>query len=815
MEIDKRGKNKLPCLFGGNGENANRKTVQPRSPSNGFTEQKLFTIEAGQTSSKQVYGIPIKALLAKEMLDETLAKKGSPSLIAKLMGLDGLPSPQPVHKQYKKSAVNSHKSNSKSNESYQLDMKTSIEQQDFKDVYEDPEASHVVNHLYSSPSFSARRRSTKHDLGYIQERYDEILCESVAIKTKLERVASNSDLMSSYLHQVQQDISFVSPYQITILKPSNYVRYRHHDKGLKEDKETSKFHVHVSHKKNENDHLGYSCHTTSNTRRSSRYRVERNNKVEISPTRIVVLKPNLAKISGDHFFVHSPDERGKNIESREVKSSRHKSKEAREIARQITSQMKERFANGNVSLFGSGYSESEMEVSSRSSFYRVDRPRRSSSNMSESDVIREAKKRMSRRWKTHGYKDVGMVGKNSSTLEEMLSVPNNVVGPVRTNDEHFRRTSRSTSLAPSLRNLNQKETNYQEAHADEKVMIESLQRGKNKALKGNYVQREDSRSRNSRYSKRCQSSQYCNTCCSPEIDNILRERRSNLVDLDELLISDVHAATKSADSVDEDSSNSQEQSTAISQGTVSVQLSGPDLEPESSEGSKEVEVDQHGRISVSEICTTEDVSSGFDCLDRVSSQLHELRKQLFMLKMESVSTYDSPNDEENEPGSSFTVTESDNWESTYITDFLQNSGFYNYDPHTFMTTWYSECPKDPWLFDQLEKIYSQDSTVSRSDRRLFHDRINEALFAIYKTVLSCLWVNPGQRGIQVALTEIGFEGQLQKVLVKQENEASEVFEEIYVDQDLDWLQPVKEIDAVGNQIADEIVIELVVEFVTG
>ncbi|XP_071734783.1 uncharacterized protein [Rutidosis leptorrhynchoides] len=801
MERPRRKKSNLPCLFGGNGDNSNRRTVQPRSPSDGFAEQKLFTFEAGRTSSEQVYGTPMKTLLAKEMLDETSAKKRSPSLIAKLMGLDGLPSPQPIHKQHKRSADNSHKSNGKRNEkpfSYKLDTKTSTEQQHFKDVYEDPEASHVGNHTYSSPEFSARRRSTKQDLGYIQERCDEMLRESIAIKTKLERVDSNSNLMLSYLRQDQQEDKedYLYPYnQITVLKPSNKVRYRHHGKGLKEDKKTSKYHVPVSHKRNENEHLGYSCHTTSNSRRASRYQFTSNDETDVSPTRIVVLKPNLAKIYGDQLFVHSPEVYGKNTE-------------AREIARQITSEMKEGFGDCNSNISDSGYSESEMmAVSSRCSFDRIDLPRRSSSNMLEYDVSREAKKRMSHRLKTHGYKDVGVVGKSSSTLEEMLSVPNNVVGPVRIDDEYLRRTSRSRSL----RNQNQKETDYLEAHGDVKIMIhnESLHRGKNKVVKGNFIQTEDARSRKVRYGVRCHA------CCSPEIDYVSRERRSNrkltesyFEDADpddqELLIPDIQVATKNATSTDEDSSN--------------LQLSGPELEPESSQGLKEVEVDdvdQHGNILVSDNPTTEDVSSGSDSFENVTSQLNELRKQLLMLKMESGLTYDSPNDEEIEPGSSFTASESDNWECTYVTDFLQNSGFYNDDPHTFMTTWYSvDCPKDLWLFDQLEKIYSQDSTVSRSDRRLFHDRIHEALFVISMNVVSFLWVNPGQRGIQMALTEIGFEDQLQKVLAKQEKEASEDFEEFSIDQDLDWLQPVKEIDDAGKQIAEMLVNELVLEIVT-
>ncbi|KAJ9540538.1 hypothetical protein OSB04_027044 [Centaurea solstitialis] len=499
MERDKRKKSKMTCLFGGNGENSNRKTVQPRSPSDGITRQDSYTFEVGQTSSKQGYGTPMKTLLAKEMSNETSAKKRSPSLIAKLMGLDGLPSPQPNHRQQRKLPDNSHKSTAsvggKRSEkpfSHQLDKKSTMEQQQFKDVYEDLEASHVANKRYSPP-LSANRRSTKQELWYIQERCDEMLRESIANKSKLERVDSNSDLMLSFLQKPdslfvkhlhdQQGIPSGSPCnQITVLKPSNFVRHGVHGKGLKEERETFSYCATNSHQRTPDRLVGYSIRSTNNSHRSSRTQLERNEPIAISPTRIVVLKPNVARIYNDNNSVHSPEECRKNTESvcyssgtgqggsqvyrgglGEVRSSRHKSREAREIARQITSQMKEGFESGHANLFDHGFrayvrdermynmstsasgTESEMMVvPSRNSFDRSDRSKHSPSNMSESSVIREAKKRMSQRWKTHGYKDAGMVGK-SSTLEEMLSVPNSeirrdktgrVVGLVGVSDEY-------------------------------------------------------------------------------------------------------------------------------------------------------------------------------------------------------------------------------------------------------------------------------------------------------------------------------------------------------------------------------------------
>ncbi|GJU73393.1 hypothetical protein Tco_1264798 [Tanacetum coccineum] len=872
----------------GNGENLNRKSVQPRSPSHGFTDQNLFSFDVGQPSPKQVYGTPMKTLLAEELLNETSSRKRSPSLIAKLMGLEGLPSPQTSHKQQKKLSDNSHKNTGsvggKRNEnslSHQLDKKSTTEQQYCKDVYEDPEASHVGNQLYSSP-MSAKRRSTKQELGYIQERCDEMLKESIAIKNKLERVDSNSDFMLNYLHksdsvygkhlhdpQDNNSVSYCT--QITLLKPSNYVRHETHGKGSKEERENLNYHAPVSRQRNEDVRLGY-CHNANNPRRSSRYQLERKDAGDISPTRIVVLKPNVAKIYNDDISFRSPDERRKSTESEyfssgirqgeyeiykgppsEVRSSRHNSREAREIARKITSQMKEGFENGNVNLLR-GYAASEslyisasesemMAVSSRNSFDRSDRPRRSSS-MSESDVIMEAKKRMSRRWKTYGYKDVGMVGKGS-TLEEMLSDPNCeirqgrpgcVVGRFGVNDEYVlldnsgisgkdcRRDrylrSRSRSLPSSSRNRSRKESDYYEVHADEKIVVHNEPR-----VNRNAKHREDLQSNHSRYSKRCQSSQHCNACIH-EFDDLLPESHYRRKPIEtyfengdsaeqESLVSDIQGATANSASVidefrvsykssnelsprlstcmlgdaksfavDEDGSNSQEPYSAKSQDTVSFHLSGP--EPESSEGSNEV--NQHGEALVLEIPPTEDVSSGSDCFESVSTQLLELRKQLQLLKMESGSHYDSLNDEDVEQGSFFALSESDNWESAYLTDFLQNSGFYDHDPYTFMTTWYSADSQDVCLFDHLEKKYSQDSTPWSKRNPDDTDR---------------------KSGLKKQLLF-----SFRRLLARQEKEASEEFEETSIDNDPDWFHPVKEIDIVGKQIAEVLVNDLILELVT-
>ncbi|THG12360.1 hypothetical protein TEA_001022 [Camellia sinensis var. sinensis] len=57
----------------------------------GTTEEDLFSCELWSSSSRRVTGTPIKKLLAEEMSKETESKRQPPSVIARLMGLDGLP----------------------------------------------------------------------------------------------------------------------------------------------------------------------------------------------------------------------------------------------------------------------------------------------------------------------------------------------------------------------------------------------------------------------------------------------------------------------------------------------------------------------------------------------------------------------------------------------------------------------------------------------------------------------------------------------------------------------------------------------------
>ncbi|KAL2538748.1 hypothetical protein Fot_20139 [Forsythia ovata] len=68
------------------------------------------------------------------------------------------------------------------------------------------------------------------------------------------------------------------------------------------------------------------------------------------------------------------------------------------------------------------------------------------------------------------------------------------------------------------------------------------------------------------------------------------------------------------------------------------------------------------------------------------------------------------------------------WEVSYFIDVLIDSGFEEADPDMLGRTWYApKCLLHPAVFDNLEKKYSEETTVSRAERRLLLDRIYSSL----------------------------------------------------------------------------------------
>ncbi|KAG6434061.1 hypothetical protein SASPL_105682 [Salvia splendens] len=468
-----------------------RLSSDSRSYIDGSNRDDKLMLELGQSTLGRATGIPMKKLLAEEMSKDVELKRRSTNVVAKLMGLEGLPSPRHVHRQQKKFPENYQQknidipiNNQRSSQHYDSRSKwrSPIDQQEFKNVYEDLEASHVVDRQCAS-----RRRANsflkKPEMELIQQKFmdakrlstdEKFLC-SKELNDALEMLDSNKDLLlkflgqsdssfTEHLHDLQVDPGNSLGSRIAVLKPSNSEKFESKAKAWRSEKDNSNKPHAASHLKRQ-DGLLLEPHSRHRVCSSSGITVKEMKDENTNPTRIVVLKPNLGKVQNAGTSLSSQDLshsyqpgfkkmkeysnvsnaktvswRRKNL-SHNARLSKSMSNEAREIAREITMRMIDGYGETTdaKSIANRGYvgdessydanesdSDSESEVfrfASRRSFDGSSVCRYPSSHLGESPVNTEAKKRLSERWKkAHIYQDLEMISRGS-TLGEMLALP--------------------------------------------------------------------------------------------------------------------------------------------------------------------------------------------------------------------------------------------------------------------------------------------------------------------------------------------------------------------------------------------------------
>ncbi|CAL5389624.1 unnamed protein product [Camellia sinensis] len=581
------------------------------SYSGGTTEEDLFSCELWTSSSRRVTGTPIKKLLAEEMSKETESKRRPPSVIARLMGLDGLPPQQPLHRQHKGFSETYRQwtasvSSQRDGKPYerQSNRKDSMAQQECKDVYEVLETSNVERSSYPAKR-TINSKLSEAEMAFIQQKFmaakhlstNDKLHNSKEFCDMLDMLDANKDLLMKFLQQPDSlftkhlvDLQGVAPRSkcshMADMDPSKLDKYESSTIGWKSEKRI----LQCSHRKHYDGlftHF-YNHRGAQKPLKSPNIQLEGKHESEtnIHPTRIVVLKPNPEKmqnatksvLSTSSFHGNQSDCRKhweyrtidtgegghwvkKNSSNDDAGFLRPKSREPKEKAKEITRKMRESLrgepmdlpsifkgyagdeSSYNVSASDSG-SESELTISTlRKSFHWSNRPRPSSWHSTESSVSREAKKRLSERWKmSQSYQNFGVVGK-ASTLGQMLSIHDTEIRPENfypmigldgssdrfvSNDEiaewdsplgissrdgwkdSIRISSRSRSFAASYVGFGGPKTNMQRETLDQDSYLmagEAKNRGKNKAIRRNSNKKEDSSSRKIRSNnKKSQSS---------------------------------------------------------------------------------------------------------------------------------------------------------------------------------------------------------------------------------------------------------------------------------------------------------------------
>ncbi|RVW39813.1 hypothetical protein CK203_074657 [Vitis vinifera] len=867
----------------------------------------LFTIELGPSSSKQAIGTPMKKLLAKEMSKEAEPKKRSPSVIARLMGLDGLPPQQPIHKQQKK-------------------KKNSKEQEEFKDVFEVLVAPKGESDCYQvEGQGTTNSKLTEAEKAFIRQKFmdakrlstDEKLQDSQEFHDALEVLDSNKDLLLKFLQEPDslftkhlQDLQGVPPQphcrRITVSKSSNSPKYENNATGWKSKRGTSRKNDISSPQKHHDDHFSHSYgkHDAHKSLHPSRIQFEGRDETSVLPTRIVVLKPNLGKVLSSSKSISSPRSsydflsdcgkhtgsmsiRNKEAElqgSNEMGFSRHKSRESREIAKEVTRRMRNSITNGSMNFSSAGFrgyagdesscmsgndslSEPEETVLiSRNSFDRSSRYRASSSHSTESSVSREARKRLSERWKmTRRFQEVGAVNRGS-TLAEMLAISDKEVrsenldsmigqggcsnsfsrndgtsewaSPLGISsmdgwkDGCGRHLSRSRSLPASSDVFGSpKASMHHETQVDGCKKSQSSRdksREHNDTLQEIYFNHNemkcnlDEKGPSEEKPMISETSAYNATDTNLVVDTIVDEQENmamssespdeSLRELSTCIFVENNSSTHGLDD-----SIPQEPSNGSSEGS-SVPLLGSVPEPESPSSSKEAE--QPSPVSVLETTFPEDLSSGSECFERVSADLQGLRMQLQLLKLETDAYAEGSmvisSDEDAGVSEEMGIFRAeDSWESSYIADVLVDSGYSDSDPEMFVAGWESsECPLSPMIFEKLEKLYSDHTTGLKSERRLVFDRINSVLMEVFQPFVDPHpWVKIGS-SVHSRWRKDRLNEEIYKLLARQEKMANDATLEKELERESEWLNLGVDVNAIGMEIERLVMDELVDEVVS-
>ncbi|CAF2267914.1 unnamed protein product [Brassica napus] len=825
-----------------------------------------------QDSAHQGTGLPMKSLLAQEMSKQKESKKRSPSIIARLMGLDVLPSSQSSsHRQHK--SVENQKQQGRSGEgsSYKsLARSSKGGEQKFKDVFEVLDAKKAASNrnLYHQAA-----NLTQAEMAFIRQKFMEAkrlsthekLRHSKEFNDTLEALDSNKDLLLKFLQQ-----------------PDSLFTKHLHDLQTTPHKKSPNGQRHVD--SHSHRHGGGGCHSHSHTRHASY------DTLDLKPTNIVVLKPNHGEpryvnrafaspsSSSDEFRADrrlpctSNHSRQKSNE--DIRLSRHSSRDSGEFSKIMSRQRKASRGNGSsvTSFETSGFrgyagdesssgsdspSESELIVPvtsrTRTVFNRKNYHRSSPSKSSTtSSVTREAKRRLSERWNlTHKHEEEIEI-RRSGTLAEMLAASDREARPASFNGLIFEEgiskrvewtelpepvgiSSRDGWKGLSSRSFSKSKTimNQESTYGYTIVLPKELNR-RNGLLKGSSSHHGESQSYLSSKSSRPGSyKSHSSYNSSPEV-NMSPSLTKFLYQKEKLSPKARYSFSVDANSdTEDDSSASDDMKTAMSSEAPDLStvtsLTDPDIsrmppedvnhssvpEPQSRESSKEG--DQPSPVSVLEASFDDDVSSSSECFESVSADLQgRLRKQLQLLKLESAAYNEGgmlvSSDEDTDHVESSTITD----ENLIREEVKEEDWKSQYLVDLLANSRFGdsdhttvvETPVDSFLFEDLEKKYSSVKTSTRLDRKFLFDQISRELMQILKQ-----FSDPHP---WVKPTRVGqkwdtnmIQERLRDLVTRKDGKPSKDD----VEEELQWLRLEDDIEIIGREIEEMLTDELLAELV--
>ncbi|XP_045786374.1 uncharacterized protein LOC123881679 isoform X2 [Trifolium pratense] len=857
----------------------------------------------------------------------TQSKRSSPGVIARLMGLDGLPSQQSTNKQHKdlqKSTPLEKTRNRGTVNEGRSSRRSSRDQEEFKDVFEVSEIPKVESGRYSSSNLKVN----EDEMSFIEQKFMDAkrlatyqdFQSSKDFHDTLEVLDSNKDLLLKYLKRPDslfkkhlndlQDTPFQS--HSSHVESTNMENFEH-DFNWRSDRETTQVNYNRFHQKQRDGYHGQfdKRRVMHNSPRSSKHQFKSSHEQGPVPTKIVVLKPNLGKLQNGTRIESSPcsprsfmSEHGNHAEFPDVRfrgtemyqkinlpdsarSYRHNSLESREIAKEVTRQMKNSLSNGctlssssrfkgytrNDSSSSVSGNESPEEITATSGDpFDLNKRSRRSPRSSESSVSREAKKRLSERWKmAHKSQEVQGTSR-SSTLGDMLAFPgkrmkgtrfDSMTGGEGFYDKFARKgepsewveplgisskdgwrdasigsLSRSKSLPASATVFGNPRTYLcAEALRNDRYMVpKDLKRERRRATKTlDHRHGMTSRSTISGHKKslslvslKQEVSEF-----SPDLNAVQNNLKINLEEnapnlevltpeaFDQTLRDRSAVNDDIKDAANENSEpSSDKDASAGSTGGISVlpEAPVPGLESPCCK-----DADQPSPISVLDPSFTDDLSSCSECFGSVSADLQGLRMQLQLLKLESEEHVEGPmlisSDEDGGEaavgmleGNALWRTE-DSWESSYIIDVLSESAIIEARTDNVLEVWHSlESPVSLSVFEELEEKYNDRTICSKSERRLLFDRINSGIVKIHEQS-----TNPQPWMVNAALSFgskriNGLQDGLFQMLGSQGKVEDDVLGKLLIVES-QWLKLRDDIDVIGREVERLILDDLVAEIV--
>ncbi|CAN8254632.1 unnamed protein product [Cochlearia groenlandica] len=904
--------------------NSRKKLKSPRSSSE-FNSCHCEALSGNkllhQDLAHQSVGLPMKSLLAQEMSKQKESKKRSPSIIARLMGLDVLP-PQSSSQRQHKPVENHHQGRTcggSSYDGYKSLRRSSKGEQNFKDVFEvlDAKKAESNRNLYHHHHGEVNAANlTQAEMGFIRQKFmeakrlstDEKLRHSKEFNDALEALDSNKDLLLKFLQhpdslftkhlQDLQSIPHKPNYvQAPSLKSPNSQRHVASLISQKVDRDL----LRKSHRSPQShSHGGGGCPSRSHSRHVSYETLDLQNddmrkRGELEPTQIVVLKPNLGEpryagrtfaspsSSSDEFRADRrlpcTSNHGRKKSNEDNRLSRQSSRDSGEFSNIMSRQRKASRGNGSAIRFETaglrGYagdesssgsdSASEFELvqlnsRTRTAFNRKNYHRSLPPKPITSSVSREAKRRLTERWKlTHKYEQEIEISR-SGTLAEMLATSDREARPANFNGLMFEEgiskrvesnvqwselpepvgiSSKDGWKGSCSRNFSKSKTimNQESTYGYTIVLPQELSI-RDGSVKGKFSHHTESflSSKHRGGSNKTHSSYNS----SPEVVNI-SPNLTKFLYMDNGIPKEKLSPSKArcgfsvdAQSESEDSSASDDIKTAKSSEAPDLStitsLTDPDisrmptedvnhssvLKPESREISKEGE--QPSPVSVLETFD-DDVSSSSECFESVSADLQGLRMQLQLLKLESA-TYNEgamllSSDSDIDQEESSTVADEtmitkelrgEDWKSLYLVDILANSKISDIDLNTVIET-----PIDPSLFDDLEKKFSTAKTSTRLERKFLFDQISRELMKIIKKFPDPRpWIRSSTRVCSKWDTN-KIQETLRDLVTRKDKKQSK--DDMYEEEELQWLSLEGEIETIGSDIEEMLIDELIAELV--